>query len=43
VSDLRAPTVVRPIDIALVNSRIGKDIENRRWKQAHGLRGAWTA
>jgi len=43
LSDLRALTVVRPMDIALVDARIGKNVENRSWKQAHGLRGAWTA
>ncbi len=34
---MKALTLIRPMDLALVDPRIGKDVENRAWRNAKGL------
>lgn len=40
---MKALTVIRPMDIALVDERIGKPVENREWQRSPGLQGAARA
>lgn len=40
---MKALTLIRPMDLALADPRIGKDVENRSWQRSPGLVSQWQA